>query len=112
VFVNLIETDQIYGHRKDAAGFHAALRLIDAALAPWLSAIGDGDLLVITADHGCDPASAHTDHTREHAPLLARFAGHRGRRHDGPLADVGASVLDWLTGTAGTLPGRSFLSDA
>ena len=112
VFANLIETDQIYGHRKDAAGFHAALRLIDAALARWLSAIGDGDLLVITADHGCDPASAHTDHTREHAPLLARFAGHGGRRHDGPLADVGASVLDWLTGTAAPLPGRSFVSDA
>jgi phosphopentomutase len=112
VFANLIETDQIYGHRKDAAGFHAALRLIDAALARWLSAIGDGDLLVITADHGCDPASAHTDHTREYAPLLARFAGHRGRRHDGPLADVGASVLDWLTGTVVSLPGRSFLADA
>ncbi len=105
VFANLIETDQIYGHRKDAAGFHAALRLIDTALARWLSAIGDGDLLVITADHGCDPASAHTDHTREHAPLLARFAGHGGRRHDGPLADVGASVLDWLTGTAAIATG-------
>ena len=112
VFANLIETDQIYGHRKDAAGFHGALRLIDAALARWLTGIGDGDLLVITADHGCDPATAHTDHTREHAPLLARFAGHRGRRHDGPLADVGASVLDWLTGTAVSLPGRSFITDA
>ena len=66
----------------------------------------------MTADHGCDPASPHTDHTREHAPLLARFAGHGGRRHDGPLADVGASVLDWLTATSAPLPGRSFIGHA
>ena len=66
----------------------------------------------MTADHGCDPASPHTDHTREYAPLLARFAGHGGRRHDGPLADVGASVLDWLTATSVPLPGRSFIGDA
>jgi phosphopentomutase len=74
--------------------------------------MGEGDLLIITADHGCDPAAAHSDHTREHAPLLASFAGHRGRRHDGPLADVGASVLDWLGGTRVELPGHSFIADA
>ena len=51
----------------------------------------DDDLLVLTADHGVDPRAPHTDHTREHAPLLATFAGQDGRRHDGPLADVGAS---------------------
>jgi phosphopentomutase len=112
VFANLIETDQVYGHRKDAAGFHRALREIDAALARWIKATGENDLLIITADHGCDPASAHTDHTREYAPLLARFKGDRGRRHDGVLADVGASVLDWLTGGEGALPGRSFTTDA
>ena len=56
------------------------------------------DLLIITADHGCDPTTPGTDHTREHVPLLARFEGHDGRRHDGPFADVGASVLHWLTG--------------
>jgi phosphopentomutase len=86
--------------------------LIDAALARWLPALNEDDLLVITADHGCDPAASHTDHTREYAPLLARFRGDGGRRHDGPLADVGASVLDWLTATAATLPGRSFIADA
>ena len=92
-------------------GFHDALRRIDTALAGWLAALGERDLLIITADHGCDPAAPHTDHTREHAPLLARFAGHGGRRHDGPMADVGASVLDWLTGAAQSpLPGRSFIS--
>jgi len=112
VFANLIETDQRYGHRHDAAGFHEALQLIDAALARWLPALGEEDLLVITADHGCDPTASHTDHTREYAPLLARFRGDGGRRHDGPLADVGASVLDWLTATAAPLPGRSFIADA
>jgi phosphopentomutase len=112
VFANLIETDQRYGHRHDAAGFHEALQLIDAALARWLPALGDEDLLVLTADHGCDPAASHTDHTREYAPLLARFGGDGGRRHDGPLADVGASVLDWLTATTEELPGRSFIADA
>jgi phosphopentomutase len=66
-------------------------------------------MLVLTADHGCDPRHPGSDHTREHAPLLARFAGDGGRRHDGPLADVGASVLQWLTGTvAADLPGTSF----
>ena len=75
VFANLIETDQRYGHRKDTAGFHHALQLIDQAVARWLTRLDEGDLLIITADHGCDPASGHSDHTREHAPLLARFSG-------------------------------------
>ena len=111
VFTNLIETDQVYGHRKDVEGFHAALREIDAAVARWQALLRPGDLLVLTADHGCDPLHAGTDHTREHAPLLASFAGHGGRRHDGPLADVGASVVRWLTGRdAPDLPGRSFVS--
>jgi len=111
VFTNLIETDQVYGHRKDVAGFHAALREIDAAVARWLALLRPDDLLVLTADHGCDPLHPGTDHTREHAPLLARFSGHGGGRHDGPLADVGASVLRWLAGRdAPALPGTPFVS--
>jgi phosphopentomutase len=110
VFTNLIETDQVYGHRHDVSGFHAALREIDRAVAQWLGLLDDGDLLVLTADHGCDPTSPRTDHTREHVPLLACFPGHGSRRHDGPLADVGASVLAWLGGrNAPALPGRSFI---
>ncbi|MCW3015388.1 MAG: phosphopentomutase [Solirubrobacterales bacterium] len=109
VFTNLIETDQQYGHRKDVAGFHSALRVIDAEVAHWLTLLRDDDLLILTSDHGVDPAAAHHDHTREHAFLLARFAGDGGRRHDGPMADVGASVHHWLTGgpVAG-LPGTPF----
>jgi phosphopentomutase len=109
VFTNLVETDQVYGHRKDVHGFHRALQEIDAAVGEWLEVLDPArDLLVITADHGCDPASPGTDHTREHVPLLARFEG-GGGRHDGPFADVGASVLRWLAGRdAAALPGTPF----
>jgi phosphopentomutase len=110
VFTNLIETDQVYGHRHDADGFHRALREIDAQVAGWLDLLREGDLLVLTADHGCDVTSKRTDHTREYAPLLAVFEGHSSRRHDGPMADVGATVLAWLAGReAAALPGSSFL---
>jgi phosphopentomutase len=116
IFVNLVETDQLYGHRHDVEGFHRALQEIDAAVAHWLELLRDDDLLVLTADHGVDPNVAHTDHTREYAPLLARFTAeggghnrHDGRRHDGPLADVGASVLRWLTGReVPEMPGEPF----
>jgi phosphopentomutase len=110
VFTNLVETDQVFGHRNDVAGFHGALRGIDTAVGEWLEHLDPArDLLVITADHGCDPTLPGTDHTREHAPLLARFAGDDGRRHDGPFADVGASVLRWLSGRDADLPGEPFL---
>ena len=110
VFTNLVDTDQVYGHRHDVEGFAAALKEIDARVGLWLGLLGPGDLLVLTADHGCDPSSPRTDHTREHAPLLASFAGHGSRRHDGPMADVGASVLKWLAGAeAAELPGAPFV---
>jgi phosphopentomutase len=109
VFVNLIETDQRFGHRKDTAGFHAALQEIDGALGTMLERRGPDDLVIVTADHGCDPALAHSDHTREYAPLLAVFPGCGGRHHDGALADVGASVLRWLCNAeAPGLPGEPF----
>jgi phosphopentomutase len=110
IFVNLVETDQLYGHRHDVEGFHRALAEIDGAVAAWLPLLGAEDLLILTADHGVDPTASHTDHTREYAPLLAIWPGSDGRRHDGPLADVGASVLSWITGrTAPGLPGEPFV---
>ncbi len=111
VFANLIETDQVYGHRKDVQGFKRALEEIDAALASLAGAMGPQDVLIVTADHGVDPAHPGTDHTREQVPLLGlEGEGVRAVRHDGPMADVGASVLRWLTGgSAPGLPGRSFL---
>jgi phosphopentomutase len=128
VFVNLIETDQTYGHRKDVAGFAAALAELDDHVGAWVQGMRERDLLIVTADHGVDPTHAGSDHTREYAPLLALTGamqsagsgagggaaspgGRRGARHDGPLADVGASVLRWLTGRdAERLPGRAFVT--
>jgi phosphopentomutase len=111
VFTNLVETDQVYGHRQDVPGFHEALRKIDAAVATWLERLDpERDLLVLTADHGCDPTTPGTDHTREHVPLLASFASHGGRSHYGPFADVGASVLRWLAGRdLPEMPGEPFV---
>jgi phosphopentomutase len=110
IFVNLVETDQVYGHRHDVEGFHKALIEIDTAVAEWLTLLHDDDLLIVTADHGVDPTAPHTDHTREYAPLLATYAGCLGGRHDGLLADVGASVLSWIAGrTAPEFPGEPFL---
>jgi phosphopentomutase len=135
VLANLIETDQTFGHRKDVEGFHRALSELDAYLAHALSRLRPDDLLVVTADHGVDPLQEGSDHTREYAPLLAVTgamwgaravrdgggeaaaqravtelgAAERERRHDGPLADVGATVLRWLTGSdAAALPGEPF----
>jgi phosphopentomutase len=121
VLVNLIETDQLYGHRKDAQGFAGALRELDEHVARWLPRLRERDLLILTADHGVDPSHAGTDHTREYAPLLAvtgemlarKMNGGQlaGARHDGPLADVGATVLRRLADSdARALPGESFIS--
>ncbi len=120
IFTNLIDTDQVHGHRKDTEGFHRALQAIDAEVAVWLELLGPEDLLILTADHGVDPRSPGTDHTREYVPLLAVVGGGATRaevdrrggssaRHDGPMADVGATVLRWLTGrVTDALPGRPF----
>ncbi len=120
VFANLIETDQVYGHRKDAEGFARALREIDARVGAMLERLREGELLIVTADHGVDLAHPGTDHTREYAPLLAVSGemlarqrgggGLGGARHDGPLADVGATALAWLTGRRDSeLPGEAFV---
>ena len=109
VFANLVDTDQVHGHRKDVEGFAGALAEIDAAVGDWLERMAPGDLICICADHGCDPAHPGTDHTREHSPLVAAFAGNDGRRVDGPMASVGASALRWITGRdVAALPGDPF----
>jgi phosphopentomutase len=106
VFANLVDTDQLYGHRKDTVGFAAALARVDAAVGEWLTRLDPArDLLVITADHGVDPRHSGWDHTREYVPLLATCGS---GRHDGPMADVGATCLDWLAAREASLPGTSF----
>jgi phosphopentomutase len=105
VFVNLVETDMLWGHRNDPINFHRCLQDFDRRLSDLLEALRPGDLLVVTSDHGVDPTTPGTDHTREHALLLAYVRGKNadGRRHDGEFADVGSTVNAWLGGKA---PGR------
>jgi phosphopentomutase len=102
IFVNLVETDQLWGHRNDPVNFHRCLQDFDYRLPDLLDALQPGDLLIITSDHGCDPTTPSTDHSREHAMLLAYADGKNaaGRIHDGEFADVGATVNRWLGGKA------------
>jgi phosphopentomutase len=98
VFVNLVETDMLWGHRNDPVNFHRCLQDFDRRLPDLLAALREGDLLILTSDHGCDPTTESTDHSREHALLLAYVAGRNagGRIHEGEFGDVGATVGAWL----------------
>jgi phosphopentomutase len=111
LFANLVDFDQLYGHRNDVAGFYAALRELDHALPSLLDALREDDLLFITADHGNDPTTASTDHARENVPLLAAGprvrVGELGVRET--FSDLGATVGEWL-GVPFRGRGRSFLS--
>src|SRR5881227_602140 len=100
VFTNLVETDSLWGHRNDPVNFHRCLQDFDRRLPDLLDALRPGDLLILTSDHGCDPTTPSTDHSREHALLLAYVHGKNpnGPRHDGEFADVGATVNAWLGG--------------
>jgi phosphopentomutase len=109
-FVNLVDFDTEFGHRRDVAGYAAALEAFDARLPEIHGALGPGDLCVITADHGNDPTWKGTDHTREHVPILAFGpgvpGGTLGRR--GSLADIGASIAAHL-GLGGLKVGKSWI---
>jgi phosphopentomutase len=102
VFVNLVETDMLWGHRNDPVNFHRCLQDFDRRLFDLLDALQPGDLFVLTSDHGCDPTTPSTDHSREHALLLTYVEGKNaaGRIHNGEFADVGATVNAWFGGNA------------
>jgi phosphopentomutase len=109
-FVNLVDFDMVYGHRRDIDGYAKALSEFDAWLPELLSKLGDDDLVMITADHGCDPGyHATTDHTREHVPLLILGKQVRpvnlGTRSS--FADIAATVAELLDVALDT-PGKSF----
>lgn len=110
VFVNLVETDMLWGHRNDPVNFHRCLQAFDRRLPDLLAALRPGDLLILTSDHGCDPTTPSTDHSREHAMFLAYVEGRNaaGRIHQGEFADVGATVNAWLNGKAPSrgIPGQ------
>ena len=111
LFVNLVDFDMLWGHRNDAPGYAQGLEEMDRGLPPVLAALRDGDLLALTADHGCDPTTPSTDHSREYVPLLVKVPGREGV----PLgtresfADLGATVAEFFGVEAGQ--GRSFLGE-
>jgi phosphopentomutase len=95
IFVNLVDFDMLYGHRNDVEGYGRALEEADRWLPALLDRLSAGDLLILTADHGCDPTTPSTDHTREYVPLLA-YAPRRPRGSDlgtrATLSDIGQTV--------------------
>jgi phosphopentomutase len=111
VFTNLVETDMLWGHRNDPVNFHRSLQDFDRRLPDLLDALRPNDLLIVTSDHGCDPTTPSTDHSREYALLLAYVEGRNAAGHvheDGEFADVGATVNAWLGGGSAPrgVPGR------
>lgn len=111
IFANLVDFDAQYGHRNDAEGYAANLERFDVRLARLLPLIAQGDVLVITADHGNDPTTASTDHSREYVPLLVTGPGVRPAVDLGTratFADLGATIAEAL-GVEGTEHGTSFL---
>lgn len=109
LFANYVDFDTLYGHRRDIPGYAGALEQFDMRLPQLLSRLGEDDLMIITADHGCDPSWTGTDHTREFVPVLAHLGkrvGPIGRRDS--FADMAASVAEHL-GLDWQGAGKSFL---
>lgn len=114
IFANLVDFDMIWGHRNDVEGYGGGLEQVDTRIPELLDAMEPGDLFVLTADHGCDPTTDSTDHSREYTPLIAHVKGvDRGADLGirATFADIGETVLDFygLAGSCGK--GTSFLEE-
>lgn len=112
-FTNLVDFDMSYGHRRDAVGYANALNTFDKWLGGFMEKMRSGDVLIITADHGCDPCHSGTDHTREHIPVLIygneiKHGADLGTRAG--FGNIGATVLE-LLGVSGSIDGTSFAAD-
>ena len=113
LFINLVDTDSVYGHRRDVEGYGRALEYFDERLPEFYRRMGPEDLLIITADHGCDPSYKGTDHTREYAPLLIYKQGMRGRHPIGTretFADTAATIAEYF-GLGERFGGTSYLRE-
>ena len=112
IFTNLVDFDMLWGHRRDAKAYAAGLEEVDRAIPAILDALGDDGLLIVTADHGCDPCHRGTDHTREYIPFLLWHQGVEPRALGtrSTFADVGATVLQAL-GVQAPGPGKSIWED-
>lgn len=112
IFTNCVDFDMLYGHRNDAPGYAKALEAVDRRLPEILGRLRPGDVLIITADHGCDPTTPSTDHSREQVPLLVAGPDLASGRKLGvrrSFADVGRTVAEWL-GVRPLEAGESFLA--
>ena len=113
IMTNFVDFDSVYGHRRDVPGYAAALEDFDAKLPKLLAALSEDDLLILTADHGCDPSWHGTEHTREYIPILVHGPGFTpgplGER--GTFADIGQTLADFFLLPA-MADGKSFLPDA
>jgi phosphopentomutase len=112
-FVNLVDFDMVYGHRNDSDGYAKALSYFDSQLPIILEALKDDDILIITADHGCDPSTPSTDHSREYVPMIAY--GKRIKRNNDlgtreSFADIAATILEYFN-VKQQVAGTSFLKD-
>jgi phosphopentomutase len=105
LFANLVDFDMAWGHRNDVEGFAGGLAVVDAALPGWIAALRPSDAMILCADHGVDPTTPSTDHSREYSPLLA--LGLRPGRYDGAQEDIGATAFALLTGEAPPLAGMA-----
>jgi phosphopentomutase len=98
IFTNFVDFDSAYGHRRDIPGYAAALEYFDTRLPEFIAQMSDDDLLVLTADHGCDPSWPGSDHTREHIPVIfyspSLAGGDLGLRDT--FADIGQSIANYL----------------
>ena len=113
-FVNLVDFDMLYGHRNDVEGYAKALTYFDERLPKIIEGLKEDDVLMITADHGCDPATPSTDHSREYTPMIAygkklKQGVNLGTRES--FADIGATVLEWFGLSADAIYGKSFLQE-
>jgi phosphopentomutase len=114
VFANLVDFDMVWGHRNDAEGYAGGLEAVDARIPELLNALAEGDLLIISADHGCDPTTPSTDHSREYVPVIAKLVGHDAGVDLGTratIADVGETLLAFYDVPATCGRGTPFLAE-
>ena len=113
-FVNLVDFDMVYGHRNNVEGYARAMTAFDKRLGELLPLLREDDLLIITADHGCDPSTPSTDHSREYTPMLAygkKFKKDYNLGTRASFADIGATVLEYFGLPTEQITGESFLKE-
>lgn len=114
VFANLVDFDMVWGHRNDAEGYARGLEAVDTRMPELLDAMIDGDMLIVTADHGCDPTMPSTDHSREYTPLIVKVKGVDSGVALGiraTFSDIGETVLDFYDRAGSCGRGLSFLGE-